>query len=603
MKQLIPASLRLKLQTYLRLGLINVLVVALYRMAVKFGLFKLQKAQKLQGPYFSERVTTDGLSVKVRYFSYHEQSINSPPDWFVNPFNGQRSDSLRHWSDIPDYMPELGDIKTVWELSRFDWLPKLAWQYRQGDEAALLRLEQWLRDWTERNPPYRGINWKCGQETSLRSLNMLLASFVMQKQSAPLPGFLSFLETHMERVAPTIYYAVAQDNNHGTSEAAALFIIGSYLARTGTPVQKRKGQGWADLGRFWLENRVKRLILEDGSFSQHSVVYHRLMLDTLSLVELYRRHDGQGLFSATFYERMKAAAEWLFAMVDAETGDVPNLGHNDGTYLFNITEQPYRDFRPSVQLAVALFCQRNVFASSRHKLAEVFQLQSEKLPSLEPESRLFSKGGYARLQSPSGVAFTRLPRYVFRPAHADALHADLWYEGRNILRDGGSYSYNTTPDKLNYYGGTESHNTIRFDGHDQMPRLGRYLFAAWLMPSVLEFSATQLRAGYKDNWNVAHTRTLFVEQDGWRIVDECSNFTNAELFWRLEPGNWMLQGNTLEKDDIRLELLGDGLALELTEAAESRFYLAENSIPVLKVRFSANAKSITTKLTIKGYKS
>jgi Heparinase II/III-like protein/Heparinase II/III N-terminus len=596
----VPLSLRLKLQTYLRLGLMNVLIVALYRVAVKIGLFKLQKVQKLQGPYFSEQAATDNTPMIVRYFSYHEKVVASPPDWFVNPFNEKRFDTLSHWTDD---MPELGDIKTVWELSRFDWLPKLAWQVRQGDKTALPRLEQWLRDWTEHNPPYQGINWKCGQETSLRCLNMLVASFVLQKQPAPLPGFLNFLETHLERVAPTIYYAVAQDNNHGTSEGAALFIVGSYLARVGSPAQRRKGARWARAGRYWLENRVKHLILEDGSFSQHSLVYHRFMLDTLSLVELFRRHDGLELFSTTFYERLKAASQWLFAMVDAETGDVPNLGHNDGSYLFNLTEQPYRDFRPSVNLAMLLFCQKNVYASARHPLVDVFQIRSDNLLSLELESHLFAKGGYARLQSDVGAAFMRLPRYVFRPAHADALHVDVWHRGRNILCDGGSYSYNTAPEKLTYYGGTESHNTIRFDGHDQMPRLGRYLFAAWLKPSVLEFTPTQLRAGYQDHWRTTHTRTLFVEQDGWRIVDECANFTNAELSWRLGPGDWTLQGNVLENRDIRLEVSGDGLSLELSQAAESRYYLAESLIPVLKVRFLATTTTLVTTITLTGYKN
>ncbi len=602
MSRLVPSSFRFKVQTYLRLGVLNIAVVALYRLAVKAGLFKLQRPTKLQGPYFFEEVAADNTPVTVRYFSYHEKTVSSPPDWFVNLFNDKRFDTLSHWSDIPDYMSDLGDIKTVWELSRFDWLPKLAWRVRQGDDVAQARLEQWLRDWTEHNPPYQGINWKCGQETSLRALNVLVASFVLQKQSTPLPGLLNFLETHLERVAPTIFYAVAQDNNHGTSEAAALFIVGSYLARAGSSAQRRKGERWAATGRYWLENRVKRLLLEDGSFSQHSLVYHRFVLDTLSLVELFRRHDGLRVFSATFYERVKAAAEWLFTLVDADTGDAPNLGHNDGSYLFNLSEQPYRDFRPSVQLAMVLFAQKNVYGELCHPLAEVFGLRAESYPPQLAEAKLFEHGGYARLQGEASVAFMRLPRYTFRPAHADALHMDVWYRGRNILRDGGSYSYNTTPEKLLYYGGTESHNTIRFDNHDQMPRLGRYLFAAWLNPSVLEFTSTLLRAGYQDNWGVRHTRSVFVEKDGWRIVDECTNFSNAELSWRLEPGSWTLKNNVLEKEDITLEVLGEGVSLELSEAAESRWYLAESLVPVLKVRFSTNAKSITTKLMLKGYK-
>ena len=40
---------------------------------------------------------------------------------------------------------------------------------------------------------------------------------------------------------------------------------------------------WADIGRIWLEDRALRLIGRHGSFSQSSLNYHRLMLDTFVL--------------------------------------------------------------------------------------------------------------------------------------------------------------------------------------------------------------------------------------------------------------------------------------------------------------------------------
>jgi hypothetical protein len=591
-------SLLLKLQTYYRLGLLNIVAVALYRLGVKFGYFKrLQPTTQVQEPYFSEAIIRSEKVIPVRYFSHHTFNVASPPDWFVNPFNSQRFDAPQHWSDIPDYMPDLGDIKTVWELSRFDWLPKLAWQHRQGDTAALGRLELWLRDWVNKNPPYTGINWKCGQEASLRCLNVLTATFIL-KTEKPSVGVLAFLEVHMERVAPTIYYAVAQDNNHGTSEAAALFLVGHYLARFGNVGQRRKGERWAKTGRYWLENRVQNIILEDGSFSQHSLVYHRLMQDTLCLTELIRRHYNLPAFSKSFYERMHSSAQWLFEMIDPLSGDGPNLGHNDGTYLFNLADLPYRDFRPSAQLATALFTQKKVFSKSCHPLAEVFALDTSNYPEAVPQSQLWSQGAYAKLQSKNGLAVMRLPRYRFRPAHADALHLDVWHRGVNVLRDSGSYSYNTTPETMTYYSGTASHNTMRFDSRDQMPRLGRYLFGAWLEPSALEFREGQITSGYQDHWQVQHTRTVTQVQNGFTIHDAFFGFQEeAVLTWQLAPGQWRLAGQRLEGDTVTLELAGE-IKLELKEATESRYYLNQTMIPVLRVQCLGNA--VTTHLRFKG---
>jgi hypothetical protein len=61
--------------------------------------------------------------------------------------------------------------------------------------------------------------------------------------------------------------------------------------------------------------------------------------------------------------------------------------------------------------------------------------------------------------------------FRFRPSQADALHLDFWLAGSNVLRDAGSYSYNTEPEWLNVFPGhNASHNTVQFDDRDQMPR-------------------------------------------------------------------------------------------------------------------------------------
>jgi hypothetical protein len=108
----------------------------------------------------------------------------------------------------------------------------------------------------------------------------------------------------------------------------------------------------------------------------------------------------------------------------------------------------------------------------------------------QKESKIFNDGGYVilrgnRKMNNSAWGMIRFPRFKTRPSHADIFHLDIWHKGVNILRDGGSYSY-AAPLKLHsYFKGTESHNTIQFDGRDQMPRLGRFLFGDWIKPSAV----------------------------------------------------------------------------------------------------------------------
>src|SRR5207237_687517 len=157
--------------------------------------------------------------------------------------------------------------------SRLDWAVSFAQQAAAGSGPALGRLNAWLADWTEHNPAYKGHNWKCAQEVSFRVMHLALASLVLGQTATPPAALVDLLVMHLARIEPTIAYARAQQNNHGTSESAALFIGGSWLARMGRP----QGARWAEQGRRLLEDRVARLIAADGSFSQHSVNYHRLM--------------------------------------------------------------------------------------------------------------------------------------------------------------------------------------------------------------------------------------------------------------------------------------------------------------------------------------
>ena len=583
-----------KLQTCIKLGPVNVLTVFLYRLAKKSGAFRLcfPVMGMIQGPFFTDHAAKPGGMSIVRYFSRHDIEVSSPPDWFCNPWTGARSrDRQFHWSDLPDFDKKLGDIKTVWELSRFDWLPQMAWGYHGGTESALGMLELWLQDWCANNPINGGVNWKCGQEASLRCLNMLVTALLVDNSfENPRKGLLDFLFCHLQRIASTMFYAQAQKNNHGVIEAAALFVAGSYLCKYGRGRQQKYGKKWTKTGRFRLQAQVKKLILRDGSFSQHSTNYHRLMLDVLSLVELLRERLKVQPFEPAYYDRLKSAVVWLHKMVDNKSGDVPNLGANDGAYLFNLKQMEYRDFRPSLQLAAAVFLKKAAwFGSIEHPLLEVFGIELSKLSTIEPsDSFLMHEGGYACLKRKTGFALLRLPMYQFRPSHADGLHLDIWHNGINWIRDAGSFSYNTDDESMRYFPGTTSHSTVCFDGRDQMPRLGRFLFGAWLKADEIIWDAKQERmgSGYTDYLGASHARAICGNSTGWLIVDRVSGFKNEAIMrWHLAPADWDLTGLILCCTQVKISIFSERkISLSLVELPESLYYLQRQNVPVLEVR-------------------
>ena len=589
------------LATAFALGLPNLARVAAYRAGVRLRLNRAMRpvaAPSPPGPFFRAPadpspglVPSAAWTRQALYFGHWPVAVgDAPPDWHANPLTGKRMPAPeRNWWEIPDFDPEVGDIKAIWEASRLDWAIAFAQQARCGSEPALQRLDAWLADWCARNPAYKGANWKCGQETSIRVMHLAMATMILGQARSTERSLLDAVALHLARIEPTVAYAKAQDNNHGTSEAAGLYIGGSWLEANGIPAGRR----WKALGLRMLEERVARLVGTDGSFSQYSTNYHRLMLDTLSMVEAWRRHLALPAMSTRFRQRAALASEWLRAMVDPLTGDVPVTGANDGARLLPLTDTGYRDYRPSVQLAAALFEGRRAWpARGDWDLPLAWLGVAGELPVSPPAgSHAFDEGGFAVLRKGDAMAMLRYPRFRFRPSQADALHVDLWKNGRNVLADAGTYGYNVPAEDLAYFPGTAAHNTVGFDGRDQMPRLGRFLFGRWLETTGFEFAdemdgAAMAAAGYRDHAGAMHRRRVRLAEDAMRVEDEVGGFRErAVLRWRLSPGAWRAceGGVTDGRDMLRVAASMPVRALRIVDGYRSRHYLQKETVPVLEV--------------------
>jgi hypothetical protein len=595
-------QLWLKAQTAWRLGPVSLARYFAYQLGVRSKLNPVQRlrANAPDAPFFYplEESETGFCPPKqwqetAFYFGWFQAPLHGrPPRWHENPFNGQAiAHPDRPWWQIPDFDPAVGDIKTIWEPSRFDWALAHACHSRAGDKTAVARLNQWLTDWLSHNPPYFGPNWKCGQETSIRVMHLAMTALLLKQIENPPAGLVDLVRLHLQRIAPTIQYALAQNNNHGSSEAAALFIGGSWLRRlTGA----KEAAQWEQNGRRWLEDRVKTLIAADGSFSQYSVNYHRLLLDTLGMVELWRRRLELPAFSNMWLTRAQAATRWLHAFTDAVTGAAPNLGANDGARLLPLDSSDYLDYRPTVQMTAVLFWQQAVYPpgpwdARLHWLG--IDVPEARLPT--PTSQLFDAGGYALLQNEAARVFIRYPRYRFRPGHTDALHVDFWLNGENILRDGGSYSYAAEAAWQNYFRSCASHNSVQFDGRDQMPRLGRFLYGNWLKTEQREFliedGGGRFTAVYQDWQGAQHRRQIQLTTRSLTVTDWVSDFQqNAVLRWRLQPGEWRLVDDVCTSGQIDLSVTADVPVVrrELVEGWESRYYMQREPIPVLEVEIA-----------------
>lgn len=674
-----------------RLGLTNVAYVSWYRFSLKSGLRKHLFPRRTfveAGPFFhSCAVVRDYPAAwkadllhnadrivqgELRYYARHWQFVGNPPNWFLNPFNSRVwSNHEWHWTSLQDFHPDLGDVKHVWEASRFEWVVTLARAYAVSGNALYVdTLNQWLGDWAKHNPVNSGPNWKCGQEAAIRIFSLLQAAYILNQWQKPSPVLYEFVYRHIERISANIHYAMAQDNNHGTSEAAALFIGGNWLAKIaskksdnldshirgndegeGGNCRSKKYDHFAFQGRKWLENRVEKLVENDGSFSQHSVTYHRVLLDTLAFVEFWRCQLGAEPFSDMFKQRSRAALNWLCAMTDENSGAAPNLGANDGAMLLHSHGCDYRDFRPSIQVASVLFYGRRLFAEGPWDEAvywlgldgEANTLENNAFVSfprsLESSvsncivdsrtrdlqvirgndylksgteavnqnkiSHVFP-GGYVIMVCQGSWGMLRFPMYRFRPAHNDVFHFDLWWQGINICGDDGSYSYH--PDVVEdeaYFGSVKSHNTVCFDDDEQMPRLGRFLLGKWIAADQISAIEQQeggwqrWRGAYRDWRGHSHQRMIMWKENEWIVEDSISgNFDKAEMRFRLMPDQYKLGEDSVSSSWGHIEISGTDFCIDLEKGFESLYYQEKQPVEILVIRPVKGCNRITTRFIL-----
>jgi len=643
---------KLYLDVIRRLGFWNVAYVVWYRFTLKSGIrerFFPQQPFVSDSPFFrpvarcascpaefQTALLKDADKIiqgQLRYYAYHWKTVGNPPNWFLNPFNSRLwPNPNRHSTDIADFEGGIGDIKNIWEASRFEWVVTLSRAYAvSGERVYLDTLNRWLDDWALKNPVNIGPNWKCGQEVAIRVFNLMQAASILGQWYKTSPALNEFIERHLERISANIRYAIAQDNNHGTSEAAALFIGGNWLAKNDSNTPKtldsrlrgndkggsgnhrsKKYDHFAFQGRKWLENRIAKLVEKDGSFSQHSVTYHRLLLDTLIFVEFWRRQFEAEPFSDTFYQRSRAALSWLSTMTDEKSGAAPNLGANDGAMLLNAHGCDYRDFRPSLQTASVLFCGRRIFPEGPwdepgYWLGIKGDVSPDTLSTLGvAKTSQVLPGGYVIMAGQASWGMLRFPMYRFRPGHNDVFHFDLWWRGTNICRDDGSYSY--YPEDVAdvaYFGSVKAHNTVCFDGDEQMPRLGRFLLGKWIAAD--QIGAIERRqdgwkswsGAYRDWKGRSHQRLITWKDAGWIIEDNIAgNFQKAEIRFRLAPDKYELRDDGVSSSWGRVMVSGTDFRISLEDGFESLYYQEKQPAKVMVIRPAKGCNKIATRFLL-----
>lgn len=566
------------------------------------------------------RIADDFCAGRFLYFSRMVGDLGEEVNWHLNPFTGVQADHEHHWSQVPDFADELGDIKLVWEPSRFAfvyWLVR-AWLLT-GEGRYVHEFWRLVESWMRANPPQVGVHWQSGQEVALRAMALCFGFYAfaghptMTRERIALTARL--LHVHAERIAAFTGHAIRQNTNHALTEATGLLTIGLLWP------ELAGAERWAAVGRWMLEHTLAGQVARDGGYVQQSTNYHRLMLQTCCWAVRLAERNGVRL-STGFSDALGRATAFLLQLVEPATGRTPNYGANDGSLILPLDSCDYLDYRPALQLAAAVTGRGRPFGDGPWD-EPVTWLFGDDVPAREagadmtPTTSSFDQSGYYTLRAHDTWCMVRCHSYTTRVGHVDPLHVDLWYRGENVLRDGGSYHYFLPgePDVERYFTSIGAHNTVRIDGQDPLDRVGRFMWLPWPRARCLQRARTD--GPGRLSWEGEHYAYLRrpgrcvhqrrIEYDvaaGWRIIDRIEGAGRHHVVWcwRLPRGPWSLDAEqrrivvrlTSASMELAIRCSGrvkldvhEGVTHPSQDGWESLYYGCREPVPVLTAAIHA----------------
>lgn len=545
-------------------------------------------------------IADKAIEGKIMAFSSIELNYGQPLNWHYHPITNIHVEKKLKWFQIPDFDSKRGDIKIIWEPSRLTHFYYFVRAYlitknKKYYNAFSEQLESWIKE----NKYSYGSNYKCGQEATIRMINALITysafkecNLVTEKDRENL---IKIIEGSYKKILSNFFYAhKCIKNNHTLSEITGL-IIGAWCTKNIRQLEK---------SYELLNKEINTQFSSDGGYIQNSFNYQRL---ALQLMEFVIKISDKTKFQITDSNKQKIlkSAYQLYQLQD-KSGDVPNRGPNDGALIFPVTSCDYRDFRPIINSISNLINGTRLYKSGLYD-EEILWFSNNELNfipinQIKRKSSCFYKAGLFSLRKNFDTfLMIVLKNNKTRPNHMDQLHIDLWHNGLNIFCDTGSYSYaDPIGIKLSL---TESHNTVKVSGLEQMNKKGAFFVTDWSISEKVKWSKDSFTGTMVSKNGYKHKRTIKLINNGYVVNDEVTGKGdycefNFHTPYKVEVINdkILIRNN----DNLICELITEGI-IEIKKAYRSLYYYRKEEINCISIKRYMKNNKCTNEIYFKLY--
>ncbi|TVZ88061.1 alginate lyase family protein [Streptomyces sp. BK340] len=448
----------------------------------------------------------------AEYFGVDRDDL-ADPDWWYDPKTGRRA-PWGYAFDVP-YRNEdaVGDIKQIWELSRHQYLTRLAAAYAiTGDVRYAERVAEHLRSWWAGNAPLRGVHWTSGIELGIRLLSWVWIRRLLDGW----PGVAALFEDnpvahrqiwHHQRWLAAFPSRGSSANNHVIAEAAGQFAAACAFAWFPSSARLR-----ADALRS-LERHLRDNTFESGLNRELATEYHGLVLE-LGLAAVAEADAAGVPVPSSIRLVLLRMTDALAAVVDGRLRP-PRQGDADDGHGLVVDGAGTDRWASLLATGDAVFGRLSWWPEVTGTDVRTPLLAALIRPTAPAVSRPagrpahFADAGMTILRGPAEIwcrcdggphGFLSIAAH----AHADALSVEVRHDGVDVLADPGTFCYHGQPEWRQYFRSTLGHNTLQLDGGDQSVSGGPFLWTRHARTRVLVADTSGASDGGTARWCAEH---------------------------------------------------------------------------------------------------
>ena len=362
-------------------------------------------------------------------FLHHVKGIDDP--WNYDPIEKKYWPKRRYEETQVHSVDTPRDVKIVWEINRFKYLPLLAQAaYITKEKKYADEIEARILSWIEANPFAGSVNWSSPLELAIRGI-----SWAVSLRILALSGF--DLASN-EKIAESIWQHAAYLNaelsidkivrsNHLIGETAGLYILSSFFDFPDAVFFRLRA-------KKILTDSILKQTYSDGAGREASGWYHTFVTDFAELA-LRTANETGDMFDRVYTQRLEQMMIYRNSIISTE-GEVVKFGDCDFGKAVNLSSH-WKD---------AAFGTNTIHISEKKSYFEKAQHLTARLE----KNFVFTRAGEFGW---GGDGFSS-------HAHDDFLSPIVSLEGTAIVVDPGTYVYNGNTGERDTYRRADMHNGL-----------------------------------------------------------------------------------------------------------------------------------------------